>query len=78
MRKLRHPLSGSTYEWADDGIGPVHVTRRDGAEGRFDRNGHWAAGEVRSADPELCRWIASGGPTPPDPMAFSRRFGSTA
>ena len=74
MRRLRHPLSGSTYEWADDGVGPILVRKKDGTEARFDRNGNWVAGDVMSADPELCRWIHSGGNGQPDPAAHSRRF----
>ncbi len=70
MRSLTHPLSRARYEWADDGVGPVHVTDRKGREGRFDRDGNWVAGEIVSADPEMCRWIVSGGPTPPDPTTM--------
>ena len=75
MRTLRHPLSLSVYEWAEEGLGPVKVTQRDGAEGRFDRDGSWIDGELRHADAAMCRWIASGGPNPPDFDAFGRRFG---
>ena len=61
MRRLSHPITGWTYEWADDGVGPVQVTDRDGVQGRFDRDGRWVAGALFVADPEMCRWIASGG-----------------
>ena len=63
MRKIEHALSGAVYEWAEDDLGPVLVTDRKGRQGRFDRDGRWVTGEVRRADPELCRWIASGGQT---------------
>ncbi len=53
---------------------PVLVTERDGREGRFDRNGNWVAGEVFRADPELCRWIVSGGKQPGGAGSRSRRF----
>ncbi len=74
MRKIEHALSGATYEWADDNLGPVLVTTRDGRQGRFDRNGRWLMGELRRADPELCRWIESGGRTSGGAAARSRRF----
>ena len=74
MRRLRHPLSGSTYEWAEDGVGPILVRKRDGSEARFDRDGNWVAGVRTSADPEMCRWVFSGGAQAPDPSAHSRRY----
>jgi hypothetical protein len=76
VRKCRHPLSGSIYEYADDGIGPVQVTKGH-TEGRFTANGVWVSGEVKTADPEMCRWIASGGPER-DALATSRRFSDEA
>lgn len=74
MRKIRHALSGAVYEWADDDLGPVLVTDERGNQGRFDRNGRWMLGELRRADPELCRWIASGGRTAGGAAGRSRRF----
>lgn len=74
MRKIEHALSGAVYEWAEDDIGPVLVTDKTGREGRFDHDGRWVAGELRRADPELCRWIASGGRNPGGAAARSRRF----
>jgi len=74
MRKIEHALSGAVYEWADDDHGPVLVTDRRGRQGRFDRNGGWVDGELRRADPELCRWIVSGGKSPGGATARSRRF----
>jgi hypothetical protein len=74
MRKIQHALSRAVYEWAPDDHGPVLVTERDGREGRFDRDGNWVAGEVRRADPELCRWIVSGGRQPGGAGSRSRRF----
>jgi hypothetical protein len=32
------------------------------------------AGELRRADPEICRWIHSGGKTPGGAAGRSRRF----
>lgn len=78
MRRLRHPLSGSTYEWADDGVGPILVRKRDGSEARFDLDGTWVAGVQMTADPEFCRWIHSGGDQRPDPSVHSRRYAAVA
>lgn len=62
MPKIRHPLSGAVYDIGDDGL---VVVEKDGQSGRFDREGTWVSGAVRTADPELCRWIS-------DPRAMSR------
>ena len=62
VRQLRHPFTKATYEWADDGYGPVEVTTA-ASSGRFDNKGRWVAGSLRYADPEMCRWIAMTGPT---------------
>ena len=74
MRKIQHALSGAVYEWAHDDIGPVLVTDRQGASGRFDRDGRWVSGALIAADPELCRWITSGGRTAGGAASRSRRF----
>jgi hypothetical protein len=63
VRQLRHFFTGDIYEWADDGIGPVAVRSAVGVEGRFDRDGQRIAGQLEWADPALCRWIVSGGPS---------------
>jgi hypothetical protein len=52
----------------------VMVTDRSGRQGRFDRDGNWVAGDLRRADPELCRWIVSGGKQPGGAGSRSRRF----
>jgi hypothetical protein len=74
LRKIQHALSGAVYEWSEDDVGPVLVTDRSGVSGRFDRDGGWIAGQLRTADPELCRWVTSGGRTAGGPGARSRRF----
>jgi hypothetical protein len=74
MRKIQHALSGAVYEWAEDDLGPVRVTDSQGQQGRFDGDGRWVMGDLRRADPELCRWIASGGRTAGGAAARSRRF----
>jgi len=56
MRQIRHPLSGAIYELDGDAI----LVSKDDATGRFTMDGRWLDGEIRSADPELCRWIGSG------------------
>jgi hypothetical protein len=56
MRQIRHPLSGAVYELDGDAI----LVSKDHATGRFTPDGQWLDGEIRSADPELCRWIGSG------------------
>lgn len=55
MREIRHPLSGAVYG-LDGSL--VRVEKAD-VVGWFDQNGRWVRGAVRSADPELCRWIIS-------------------
>ena len=66
MRQIRHPLSGALYDLDEDGTVTV---RKDGREGHFTAEGRWLSGELRTADPQLCGWIA--GPTLP-----SRRRGA--
>ena len=65
MRDIRHPLSGAIYGLDGE---LVRVEKESGV-GWFDGHGRWQRGQVRSADPELCRWILSRGQLP----AGSRR-----
>ena len=62
MPAIRHALSGAIYDLGDDGL---VLVEHDGSTGRFDREGGWVSGDIRTADPELCRWIS-------DPRAVSR------
>ena len=55
MRQIRHPLSGALYDLDADGTVTVS---KDGIEGRFTATGTWLSGELRTADPQLCGWIA--------------------
>jgi hypothetical protein len=74
MRQIRHALSGAIYELTDDG--GILVTK-DSSAGRFTTDGRWLGGDLRVADPELCRWIGSGayrGVT----LAASRRYDGAA
>ncbi len=70
MRQLRHPLSGAIYEVDEEGN--VMVTRA-GMVGVFTRNGEWLRGDLRHADPELCRWVSSGNHPSPR-LRASRRY----
>jgi hypothetical protein len=70
VRKLRHPLSGAIYEEGD--AGTVKVTKGD-LYGVFGRNGQWLGGDLRTADPEMCRWVTSGA-NPSPRLRSSRRF----
>jgi len=62
MPTIRHPLSGAIYDLDDAGL---VVVEKQGRVGRFQRDGTWVSGELRVADPELCRWIS-------DPRVASR------
>ncbi len=62
MHTRRHPLSGAMYDVGEDGL--VRVVTRDGVEGVFTPDGTWVEGELRSADPHFCAWLA-GPPLPP-------------
>ena len=53
-------MSGALYDLNDDGT--VTVTK-DGHEGHFDARGRWLSGAIRTADPQLCGWMA-GAATP--------------
>ena len=55
MPAIRHPLSGAVYDLAPDGRSVI-VTK-DGQSGRFDAEGRWMDGTVRTADPHLCNWV---------------------
>ena len=57
MSGLRHPLSGAVYDLTEEG--GVEVTTED-SSGVFDRNGVWISGDLRSCDPQMCNWVASG------------------
>lgn len=55
MRAIRHPLSGAIYDLQPDGTVRVE---KDGKAGVFRRDGAYVSGEIYSADPHLCLWIA--------------------
>ena len=54
--KLRHPLNGHIYTALPDAFVEVD---KNGKTGIFDRYGAWVSGEVRTADPEMCRWVGT-------------------
>ena len=62
--KLRHALTGGTYELADDGLVRVE---ENGAVGLFHADGRWYSGELREADQHFINWI--GGPQLPSRSA---------
>ena len=70
MRQILHALSGALYELDDNG--DVLVTK-DGRSGTFGRQGRWIRGEIRSADPEMCLWVADG-PSVPVDARQNRRY----
>ncbi len=59
--RLEHPFSGAIYTGLEDGH--VEVAMGD-VRGIFDFQGTWVEGELRTADPELCRWVGTHGYTP--------------
>lgn len=52
--RMRHPVTGAMYT-DEDGI--VRVDDGD-RTGYFRENGAWLRGELRQADPLMCKWIA--------------------
>ena len=52
-----HPFSRATYERTPEGL--VRVAER-GFEGLFRWDGRWVSGELRTADPHFCLWVAGG------------------
>jgi hypothetical protein len=59
--RLEHPFTGAVYAAAQNGL--VEVTK-DGRSGIFDMFGRYVSGELRTADPELIRWVGTHGYTP--------------
>ena len=55
MRKRRHALSGALYEVGTDGN--VYV-EQDGRRGVFTPSGRYLSGDVYTADPQMCLWLA--------------------
>ncbi|MWA04871.1 hypothetical protein F8568_031785 [Actinomadura sp. LD22] len=62
-RVLRHPLNRSRYySFEEDGRVRVDLDRTgDGAErsGHFDDTGRWLDGDLKTADPQMCRYLYS-------------------
>ncbi len=57
MQGLVHPFSGALYERDETDPTLVRVSK-DGQWGLFRNDGAWVEGDVYSADPHLCGWIA--------------------
>jgi hypothetical protein len=58
MYRMAHPLSGTIYTAMGEGLVEVE---KDGKRGVFDSDGMWVSGEVRTADPGMCRWMSTAG-----------------
>jgi hypothetical protein len=71
VRQIEHPMSRAIYEF--DGDFNVLVTARDGRTGTFDPEGRYLHGDLRHADPELCRWVGLG-PRERQDISQNRRF----
>jgi hypothetical protein len=54
MRSIRHPLSGALYDLQTDGTVRVE---KDGRSGTFRADGSYLAGDIYSADPQMCVWL---------------------
>ena len=65
MGKRRHALSGALYEV--DADGNVHV-EQDGRRGVFTARGQYLSGDVYTADPHMCLWLA--GPQVPGGLSM--------
>ena len=55
MPKRRHALSGALYDVGTDGN--VYVEKND-RRGVFTPYGQYISGDLYSADPQLCLWLA--------------------
>ncbi len=55
MRTKRHALSGALYDVREDGL---VVVQKNEIRGVFRHDGTWVEGDLRTADPHLCGWIA--------------------
>jgi hypothetical protein len=56
LTAIRHPYTAMTYEV----VGENRVQVQDGNQtGLFDRSGRWLEGDLKSADPSFCRYVAS-------------------
>ena len=81
--KLKHPLTGATYERLEGGR--CRVTESDGRSGVFDEKARWISGDVREADLHFIDWVAgaqigstgtltamTAAPEPPKPTPAAR------
>ncbi len=56
FQSFRHPLSGHLFERVEENR--IRVTDPKGRTGLFDMYANHIEGEVQSADPHMCNWIA--------------------
>ena len=69
---MTHPFDPEClYELTEEGT--IRITR-DGKTGFFTGEGIYLAGEIRSADPQLCNWITNV-PNPDTQLTASRIAG---
>ncbi len=57
MQGMVHPFTGALYERDKTEQSLVRVSL-DGRSGLFRPDGVWVSGEIYTADPHLCGWIA--------------------
>jgi hypothetical protein len=57
MVALRHPMSGTLYSQRE---GRQVVVGEGSDHGLFTAEGRWISGTRRTADAEMCRWLADG------------------
>ncbi|MGI9642186.1 MAG: hypothetical protein ACR2N9_05330 [Acidimicrobiia bacterium] len=58
MYRIASPHGTGEYGLLPDGTIEV---RKDGAVGTFDEDGVWLSGELKIAEPCMCRWLSTAG-----------------
>ena len=56
MYRIASPHGSGVYASVGDGLVEVE---RGGQRGLFDGDGVWVEGELRTADPQMCRWVST-------------------
>ena len=56
FQSLKHMISGHIYRRLEEDR--VEVTRQDGKTGIFDQFAEYISGDVKSADIQMCSWVA--------------------
>lgn len=56
MYRIASPHGSGVYS----AVGNGHVeVEQGGRRGLFDGDGGWIEGELRTADPQMCRWVST-------------------